>query len=74
MTDPLAAWISQALDHSPRDLALFRRALTHGSYGEANYERLEFLGDRVLGLCVAELLFSTFGKAPEGGVPCALAP
>ncbi len=31
-----------------------------------NYERLEFLGDRVLGLCVAELLFSTFGAAAEG--------
>lgn len=45
------------------------RALTHASTGlakGANYERLEFLGDRVLGLCVAELLFKTFRAAPEG--------
>jgi ribonuclease-3 len=46
------------------------RALTHASAriqkGGGNYERLEFLGDRVLGLCVAELLFRTFGAAAEG--------
>jgi ribonuclease-3 len=45
------------------------RALTHASVGlakNANYERMEFLGDRVLGLCVAELLFTTFRSAPEG--------
>jgi ribonuclease-3 len=45
------------------------RALTHASVGlakDANYERMEFLGDRVLGLCVAELLFTTFRSAPEG--------
>ncbi|HET9628698.1 MAG TPA: ribonuclease III [Novosphingobium sp.] len=39
------------------DEALWREALTHGSTGEArNYERLEFLGDRVLGLVIAEWL------------------
>ena len=32
------------------DPALFIRALTHGSTGEADFQRLEFLGDRVLGL------------------------
>lgn len=45
------------------------RALTHASARTAkgaNYERLEFLGDRVLGLCVAELLFQTFKDAQEG--------
>jgi ribonuclease-3 len=45
------------------------RALTHASARTqkgGNYERLEFLGDRVLGLCVAELLFRTFGVATEG--------
>jgi ribonuclease III len=45
------------------------RALTHASARTlkgANYERLEFLGDRVLGLCVAEMLFRTFGAATEG--------
>ena len=45
------------------------RALTHASARTekgGNYERLEFLGDRVLGLCIAELLFRTFGTAGEG--------
>ncbi|MET0179973.1 MAG: ribonuclease III domain-containing protein, partial [Novosphingobium sp.] len=41
----------------PRRPALWREALTHGSMGEASdYERLEFLGDRVLGLAIAEWL------------------
>lgn len=46
-----------------------QRALTHASTRSpagGNYERLEFLGDRVLGLCVAELLFSHFREASEG--------
>lgn len=44
-------------------------ALTHASaltQKTGNYERLEFLGDRVLGLCIAELLFRTFVTATEG--------
>lgn len=46
------------------DLALWREALTHGSTGqERNYERLEFLGDRVLGLVVAEWLFEASSGA-----------
>jgi ribonuclease-3 len=45
------------------------RAMTHSSARVAkggNYERLEFLGDRVLGLCIAELLFTTYRAAGEG--------
>jgi ribonuclease-3 len=45
------------------------RAITHSSarIGKTgNYERLEFLGDRVLGLSIAELLFTTFRSAGEG--------
>lgn len=44
-------------------------ALTHSSARSSdsgNYERLEFLGDRVLGFCIAELLFGRFGDASEG--------
>ena len=47
------------------------RALTHASAAKHTkdghqYERLEFLGDRVLGLVVSELLFETFPEAAEG--------
>lgn len=40
--------------------------MTHGSHGGANYERLEFLGDRVLGLIMADWLFERFPNEPEG--------
>lgn len=47
--------------------ALLQTALTHSSAGQNyNYERLEFLGDRVLGLIVASLLYNTFPREPEG--------
>ncbi|MFK0383410.1 ribonuclease III [Rhizobium sp. RM] len=52
-----------------KEKARLDRALTHASARSGtteNYERLEFLGDRVLGLSVAELLFSTFRSATEG--------
>ncbi len=52
-----------------RDKTRLDRAVTHSSArtaGQGNYERLEFLGDRVLGLCIAELLFERFGTANEG--------
>ncbi len=50
---------------------LLSRALTHSSYkgstkNSADNERLEFIGDRVLGLAIAELLHETFPKANEG--------
>lgn len=49
------------------DPALFERALTHGSrQDDANYQRLEFLGDRVLGLVVAHWLYERFPLEAEG--------
>jgi ribonuclease-3 len=62
----IAAWVEAQTGHAPRDLALFERALTHSSHAGADYERLEFLGDRVLGLCVAAWLYSDFTAEPEG--------
>jgi ribonuclease-3 len=51
---------------APGDDALWREALTHGSTGEPrNYERLEFLGDRVLGLSIADWLYRS-STGPEG--------
>ncbi len=62
----LADWLSAMLGVPPRELPLYERALTHGSHTPANYERLEFLGDRVLGLVIAEWLFELFAGEPEG--------
>jgi ribonuclease-3 len=62
----LEAWLEATLDHRPADLALFERALTHASLGEENYERLEFLGDRVLGVIIADWLYTLFPDEPEG--------
>ena len=52
---------------------LLQQALTHpslqpGSAGRGPYERLEFLGDRVLGLVVAEMLFHQFPSENEGAL------
>lgn len=66
--DALRAWIETQLGHSPRDIALFRRALTHGSYAPDHYERLEFLGDRVLGLIAGAWLYEIFPAEPEGNL------
>jgi ribonuclease-3 len=60
LTTELAAWLAEALGETPRDLALYERALTHPSHGADHYERLEFLGDRVLGLVVAHWLIDRF--------------
>jgi len=62
----LADWIETNTGHRPTDLAMFERALTHSSRGDANYERLEFLGDRVLGLVIADWLYELFPAEPEG--------
>lgn len=50
------------------DPALLELALTHASTGNANYERLEFLGDRVLGLVIANQLYHIFPDESEGGL------
>jgi ribonuclease-3 len=59
-------WLREALGYRPRDPALFAAALTHRSAAGPNNERLEFLGDAVLNLVVADLLFRTFPRAAEG--------
>ena len=53
---------------APADEPLWLEALTHGSTGhERDYQRLEFLGDRVLGLAIAQWLFGIDG-ADEGSL------
>ena len=58
-------WL-EASGYTVGDEALWLAALTHGSMGETrDYERLEFLGDRVLGLAIADWLYEQ-SDAPEG--------
>ena len=60
------AYLTALARHEPQDEPLWLEALTHGSTGQTrNYERLEFLGDRVLGLVIAEWLHQ-LGTGDEG--------
>ena len=66
-----AAELAARIGHAFADPDLLERALTHASVGQgarkvASNERLEFLGDRVLNLVVADALFHRFPDAPEG--------
>ena len=57
--DPAAKDWLEALGFAVRNEAVWHEALTHGSTGEArDYQRLEFLGDRVLGLAIADWLYA----------------
>jgi ribonuclease-3 len=62
--------LSERLGHEFRDPSLLIRALTHGSRGggEGDNQRLEFLGDRVLGLVMAEALLEADREADEGRI------
>jgi ribonuclease III len=55
-------WLPEALRSSP----LYEQALTHRSASGSNYERLEFLGDALLGFVIGEHLYRQFPKASEG--------
>ena len=66
MKPDIARFVRDKLDHEPRDIRLFELALTHASVGTDNYERLEFLGDRVLGHVIARALYDRHPKEPEG--------
>ena len=54
------------LQHEFSDPGLLTRALTHRSFSLDHNERLEFLGDSVLGLAVADLLYERLSTLPEG--------
>lgn len=63
--------LEQRIGYVFKNRALLREALTHGSVHEGkrarlDYDRLEFLGDRVLGLCVAERLLADHEGEQEG--------
>jgi ribonuclease-3 len=63
--------LQERIGYKFRDIHLLQMALTHASAnfgrpGAPDYERLEFLGDRVLGLAIAQHLYKAFPEAPEG--------
>ncbi len=63
--------IEKNLGYVFHNKALLKQALTHSSVSvdvDKNYERLEFLGDRVLGLTIASLLINAFPHEPEGSL------
>jgi ribonuclease-3 len=73
MSEERPRWqdVEEALGHTFTDRELLRVALTHRSYSnerdeDENYERLEFLGDSVLGLVAARWLYHRFPERSEG--------
>ena len=63
--------LEKILGYEFKDKSLLEQALTHSSITtdiSKNYERLEFLGDRVLGVAMAHLLYKIFPNEPEGSL------
>ena len=58
--------LQETIGYTFRNPALLRTALTHPSHGARNNQRLEFLGDAVLELCVSRLLFELTPVLREG--------
>ena len=65
--------LEAAIGYQFHNISLLQNALTHSSYANERWhnsllsnERLEFLGDSILGMLVAEYLFRTFPDRPEG--------
>src|SRR5690349_28402 len=64
----VGAFVRDRLGHDPKDVKLYELALTHSSVGRISYERLEFLGDRVLGMVIANALYQRYPNEPEGNL------
>jgi len=60
------ASLQQRLQHPFADAALLKRAITHRSFSADHNERLEFLGDSVLGVVVSDMLYRRLQSLPEG--------
>src|SRR5262249_33189198 len=67
----VASALESAIGYRFKDSGLLDRALTHisavtGGHRGGSYQRMEFLGDHVLGLVISDMLFRAFPKADEG--------
>lgn len=58
--------LNQAIGYEFKDTDLLQRALTHRSASSKHYERLEFLGDSILNMVIAEALYERFTRENEG--------
>ncbi|MEN8214535.1 MAG: ribonuclease III [Pseudomonadota bacterium] len=58
--------LARELNLEFRQISLFEQALTHRSAGSINNERLEFVGDAILGVVIAKRLYQRFPQAREG--------
>ena len=58
--------LQQSIAYDFKDVKLLQRALTHRSVGNKNNERLEFLGDSILGAIISKELFQRFPLIDEG--------
>jgi ribonuclease-3 len=67
-TDKDLKALEARLGHTFADITLLKLALSHASIGARSNERLEFLGDRVLGLIVSERLYADYPDIDEGGL------
>jgi ribonuclease III len=65
VTTPLIG-LQTRLQHQFKDIALLQRAVTHRSFSIDHNERLEFLGDSVLGMVIAGILYERLKELPEG--------
>jgi ribonuclease-3 len=65
-TPDLLSALQIRLGYAFRDRALLQQATTHRSFSADHNERLEFLGDSVLNLAVAHLLYAQLSQLPEG--------
>ncbi len=65
--------LQKRLEHAFTNPRLLVQALTHRSFSSDHNERIEFLGDSVLNLAVAGLLYERLGELPEGDLPRARA-
>ncbi len=74
MNEDTLGTLQHDIHHTFSQLTLLKTALTHSSYANENHnvaehnERLEFLGDAVLELCVSQEIYDRFPNAPEGAL------
>lgn len=68
LTDIEFAQLSKRLGYEFKDRSLLIQAITHRSAGNCHNERLEYLGDSILGFVIAKVLYHRFPEVPEGNL------